>query len=400
MSSLIQAAELPPAQPKYILRGHKAQIHALHFLRNNTRLLSGDATGHVILWDTSSKRARVVWKAHDGGILGFGVWGSDKIISHGRDGRIKVWQLRVQDEEGLERTLPVDIDGEGDGDEEGGKWRDPWMLHSLRVYTLNFCQFALCEDEKAENPKGVLVATPAANEGATAIHTLPSEELVYLVPPAAKTPKTGMVMALRIAFIGGILHVVTGYESGISSVQRLKSGIWETITISKSHSQPILSLDMSASSGSYLTSGADAAIAMASLTESTDATPVQVFQTKHSGQQSLSIRSDGKIFATAGWDGRIRVYAVKTMMELAVLKWHKEGCYSLAIAQIPGGDDTKAPGIPDSTEGEVGKENKLTLPNTTKSVLTVRQRREEKAKDSHWLAAGSKDGKVSLWDIY
>jgi hypothetical protein len=33
-------------------------------------------------------------------------------------------------------------------------------------------------------------------------------------------------------------------------------------------------------------------------------------------------------------------------------------------------------------------------------VMTVREEREQKAKTTHWLAVGSKDGKVSLWDIY
>jgi len=117
MSSLhTQNSTLLPIQPAYILRGHKAQIHALHFLHNNSRLLSGDATGHVVLWDTSTKRAKAVWKAHDGGVLGFGIWDDDKVISHGRDGRIKVWQLRKQDEENLERNLPINVEGDDDGE--------------------------------------------------------------------------------------------------------------------------------------------------------------------------------------------------------------------------------------------------------------------------------------------
>jgi hypothetical protein len=33
-------------------------------------------------------------------------------------------------------------------------------------------------------------------------------------------------------------------------------------------------------------------------------------------------------------------------------------------------------------------------------VLTVSQQRLARSKATHWLAAGSKDGRVSLWDIY
>ena len=77
-----QSSSLPPAQPSYIFRGHTAQIHALHFARRNLALLSGDADGWVVLWDVPIKRARAVWKPHDGPILGLGYWDEDKIITY------------------------------------------------------------------------------------------------------------------------------------------------------------------------------------------------------------------------------------------------------------------------------------------------------------------------------
>ena len=38
-------AEHPPAQPAFVLRGHSAQIHAIHFLDDNSCLLTGDGDG-------------------------------------------------------------------------------------------------------------------------------------------------------------------------------------------------------------------------------------------------------------------------------------------------------------------------------------------------------------------
>jgi len=72
--------ETPP-QPKYILRGHASAIHAVQFLRNNTRLLTGDADGWTILWDTTTKRPAAVWRAHSSVLLGLGEWDDDKIIT-------------------------------------------------------------------------------------------------------------------------------------------------------------------------------------------------------------------------------------------------------------------------------------------------------------------------------
>ncbi len=72
---------LLPAQPAFILRGHSAQIHALHFTEGNTRLLTADADGWIVSWNLSFKRPVAVWKAHGNAILGVGTWGSDRVIT-------------------------------------------------------------------------------------------------------------------------------------------------------------------------------------------------------------------------------------------------------------------------------------------------------------------------------
>jgi WD40 repeat protein len=76
-----QTSTLPPAQPSYILRGHRSQIHSVQFVRQNSRLLTGDADGWVVYWKLETKRALAVWKAHEGAILGTGEWGRDKFIT-------------------------------------------------------------------------------------------------------------------------------------------------------------------------------------------------------------------------------------------------------------------------------------------------------------------------------
>ncbi len=71
----------PSPQPAYVLRGHTAAIHALEFLHGNTRLLSGDADGWVVLWDMPTRRPAAVWRAHQNAILGLAGWEHDKIIT-------------------------------------------------------------------------------------------------------------------------------------------------------------------------------------------------------------------------------------------------------------------------------------------------------------------------------
>jgi WD40 repeat protein len=76
-----QSSALPPAQPSYILRGHTSQIHSVQFVRQNSRLLTGDADGWIVYWKVETKRALAVWKAHDGPILGTEQWGYNNIIT-------------------------------------------------------------------------------------------------------------------------------------------------------------------------------------------------------------------------------------------------------------------------------------------------------------------------------
>ena len=69
--------------PKSILRGHKAQVHAASFIRNppETRLVTGDADGFVVVWDLTIVRPRAVWQAHEGALLGIKGWKEDKLIT-------------------------------------------------------------------------------------------------------------------------------------------------------------------------------------------------------------------------------------------------------------------------------------------------------------------------------
>jgi WD40 repeat protein len=140
--------------------------------------------------------------------------------------------------------------------------------------------------------------------------------------------------------------------------------------------------------------------------------PIKTINTKHSGQQGLLFRSDGRLFATAGWDTRVRVYSEKTMREVAVLAWHRAGCYTVAFSDIT--EETQNPSSTETSVSQNGKGTTRTegsdkLDSTeAKTVavipklvsMTLREQRIRKIQTTHWLAAGSKDGKISLWDVF
>ena len=163
----------------------------------------------------------------------------------------------------------------------------------------------------------------------------------------------------------------------------------------------VLSIAISPCRECYITSSVDAIVAKhplplgKSIWKNTEFKPIKVSQTKHASQQGLNYRSDGKIFATAGWDSSVRIYSGKTMKEVAVLKWHKVGCQATTFATI----NTTAMSTAILGPGD-GNEAVAMTTQQSSAVSTVQQRRDRKAQNIHWLAAGSKDGKVSLWDIY
>jgi WD40 repeat protein len=214
------------------------------------------------------------------------------------------------------------------------------------------------------------------------------------------------------------LYLLAGWESGLASVSvHIGDGKWQTIYASTPHTQPILSLSPTPDFSRFFTSGADAVIAAHSIpavrASSTllfsDQEEPKVVQTKHAGQQSLTVRNDGKVLATAGWDGRVRVYSVKTMGELACLKWHREGVYAVSFADVVGQGGAEGSGIRDETgRAESAKERNsgsrgqevAKRAEGDEMVLSVGERRTQDTRNKHWLAAGSKDGKVSLWEIY
>lgn len=277
--------------------------------------------------------------------------------------------------------------------------------------------------------RAVLFAVPnALDSGGIDIFHLPSERRICTI---ASDPsiKTGMVMAVNL-FLSqcGDVNVVSAYEDGhvMAFVHRgpispatLEIGQltsnpwkWERLYTTRPHSQPVLSLDTAPTHDYFITSAADALITKHPINSPSSAghipaatrtedSPLKIVNTKHSGQQGLRIRNDGKVFATAGWDSRVRVYSGKTMKELAVLKWHKEGCYAVTFGEVnrPTQSGTSnQPLDPQQQPDETEQTQVFRAPSL--SLAAVHKQRNQKVQQTHWLAAGSKDGKISLWDIY
>ncbi|KAJ2904483.1 putative protein of unknown function with WD40 repeat domain [Zalerion maritima] len=430
-----QQPEQAQPHPRTILRGHKAQVHAAVFIRNNERLVTGDAEGYVVLWDLAIMRPRAAAKVvppppptfavrqllHQfPGLLFAGPANIPK-SSHGRDNKLIAWKLSADDESALGVLLPLDL--------SPTDMKQPWMLHLLEVNTMNFCSFASCPADyrlSIREADELLVAVPntLATEAVDIFH-LPSQQRKQTLKPETGNSQDGMVMALSMFHKTENLTLCVGYENGLAAVVRERiPGSWTTVYVSTPHTQPILSLDAAPDRSYFFTSGADATIAKHPipddiLNSSNRVVLIKAANTKHAGQQSLRLRDDGRIFATGGWDGMVRVYSARTAKELAVLKWHKTGCYAVAFANVLRGEAESGSGsntlskghIKDSPSSETSKnDGSGAILSTTGSAVashdhtvvqklvevTVKEKRERAAVETHWVAAGGKDGKLAI----
>ncbi|KAK5060192.1 hypothetical protein LTR84_010077 [Exophiala bonariae] len=403
-------SESPPA-PTYVLRGHSSAVHALEFFGSNTYLASGDTDGWLVIWKLSSKRPVAVWKAHEGGLMQIKQWTGERLITHGRDHKIRVWQLRNEDFPVLSTTLP----NETPSDQQETQ-QQPWLLHSLSVNALNFCAFSLCDQNPARKSLSITTPTPqllaspnGLDSGGIDIFQLPSERRVSQLQ-SDPSFNTGMVMAVKLCHTNepqSKLLLISGYEDGHVMVHShsgafdSKDHTWVKLMVGKPHSQPVLSLDVLPSTSHFITSSADAivakfALALVETGRVESQSPEKSVNTKHAGQQGLVVRSDGKIFATAGWDGRIRVYSSKTMKELAVLKWHKDGCYAVNFAEVVLDDQKNS----SAEAAHFGSSDSTALATRMTALDHIKQEREDKVRSTHWLAAGGKDAKITLWEVY
>ncbi|KAJ8120994.1 hypothetical protein ONZ43_g2443 [Nemania bipapillata] len=437
------------AQPKSVLRGHLTQVHATAFIRQNERLASGDADGFVVLWDLTIMRPRAVWRAHNGAILGISGWGNDKVITEGRDNRLVVWRISLADEENLSTALPLDestperpqpwilhileintmnfcsfaqCSPRPDTDlavsdelfvavpntlateapqvdvfhlpsqsrqstvHLGSKAEKKGMVMALSLFWRQESLFLLAGYENglavvARRRHGgawdILYKYQAHSQPILSLDLAPDKEcfltsgadaIIAKHPIPNADPTTPLVPVFKRAErpetgrTDTRLEEVTPQSTG-TGISVPSAGLASTSSLNTE--TPPRSLPKKATG--------------------VEASPLKIIDTKHAGQQGLQIRSDGRIFATAGWDSKIRVYSARTMAELAVLKWHDVGCYATTFAVIA--DSQK--GIDDSTlAGGEGITAAATIAQP--GDLSVKEKRIKVAKNAHWLAAGNR----------
>lgn len=423
------------------LRAHAFPVTTTSFARLGRALVlvSGDEGGWCFVWDVRTRRPVVVFRAHTKAVIAVRVLalpeaaaaGNLVIVTHGRDHLLKVYRVdpdllrggstRTSKQPLVYNTvLPMQSD-------DGTAYPSLPLIYTQDVNALNFCSVAFA---RALAPGGV-----ASRVAFTVPSTLASENIdVYTVDLASgqlsrivtalEAPKSpnqplfddaevnrnaGIVMALLLVEISGTSDyaLLAAYESGLVAVHRLVCGADgyrpTLLYATKCHSQPVLSLDADPLAHAwFLSSAADAKIfqhPLASLLPESPLAdgsgadpwiigPTVGFNTKHAGLSALAVRPDAKLFATAGWDGMIRVFDARANVKkqqfrtLAVFKGGRQN-----------GVTTVAFSPPDNTDSQIDPHGDSNADLASKLELL-------KPTSDNLLAVGGKDGRISLYALY
>ncbi|KAF1330187.1 Guanine nucleotide-binding protein subunit beta protein 1, partial [Globisporangium splendens] len=308
----------PPPAPLAILRGHGAPVNAISFV-SPTTIVSGAADGVVKIWDLKTRRECATFsQAHSkAGVLHTSALPDDatRFVTQGRDGFVKVWDAATFSE-GCEPLL------------------------SYYCGSYSFTKFATRRWPSVDQSLGngnLIIFIYDIRSPAT------SRPSLHMTVPDGSSKK-GMCMSLCLFESrggnsddsGGVqTYIAAGYESGELAILDLRSGgklaCEAQVTAAanpRTHASTSLSHSIDGQSAMCGSAGEDlykASFDASSFTISSES----FFKCNHGGIGAIRIRGDQRIFATAGWDHRVRVFHLRKLKPLAILKYHTESVFGL-----------------------------------------------------------------------
>ena len=334
-------------KPYWILRHHKStSIRSLHHAHN--LLAIGDDSGVVSLVDLLTLRPKLQWTAHSDSILTVIVILPNQVVTHARDNTLKLWSL-------------PDISHSIGTRSSTAPAPEPTLVRTIGVNALNFskCSFS-----------APLVAVPNALDAAY-IDILDLRTGVRVNEAIGRPDikrhvgkREAIVMSLHLLDRG----VIAGYEDGYLKRWTLDGQLlWHA----RCHSESVMAMSVGQHCG--VSVAADDRLTKFNV----ETGETQLVQTRTPGNASVAISPDAKSIAIGAWSGSIDVYsATDPLTQWGSLGYHRDTVECLTFAHVATRDDD------DDDDHHQGSDE------------------DEMGDKQVVLAAGGRDGKVSLWKYH
>ena len=182
----------------------------------------------------------------------------------------------------------------------------------------------------------------------------PSNAAFTLQPKTFTATSFGMCMCFAVKHSSSTdinaTHLIAGYENGSLVLWDLSSSCVKHET--QLFTEPVMALDYNSivNKGVSVSTGCD--VIFWTVTTSDQLEVTSKVEMTNAGAGCVGIRGDGRVVAIGCWDGRARLYSMKSAKLLALLDFHKGSVQSVAFSE------------------------------------------------ENMLAVASKDGAITLWDLY
>lgn len=163
----------------------------------------------------------------------------------------------------------------------------------------------------------------------------------------------GMVMQAKVIQLDKTLLLITAYENGSCVLWNVEEEDPKQLASLTLHQEPVMCLDFHNASMSGISGSVDTDLHVWKITKNYELTLWKTIHITNPGVNCVKIHPSGSYVASGGWDNRIRIFSWKTLKPLAVLDFHSQPISVLSFSRQTG-----------------------------------------------ILAAGSRDGRVSLWNLY
>ncbi|OXU22322.1 hypothetical protein TSAR_012067 [Trichomalopsis sarcophagae] len=317
-------AILPP-DPVYLMKGDMGPVHSLMFRVSPyiEHLYAGTESGRVHIWDLMKNREIFKLNTSNKPCLAMHNMADECFITQRKGGAIDFWQARSSS----------------------------WIVN--KTVDTDYRGFCRCQ---VSTESELLIPLNESRIGLFSLKTLKTE--IELNPdhclPDMKS--LGQVMAIK-PFVNESQYVLVAYDGGQMSLWDLRS---KKILSSLEVEQCPMSIDYNSTLVHGIVGSPCDNLEVFSLSRDNELFEKTRLPLKNPGTSAIAIRPDVKVFATGGWDGRIRIYSWKTLRPLVVLDQHKATIHDIIFSTC-----------------KVEAYNSKCL-----------------------MAAAGKDGNISLWDLY